>query len=143
MRSYQTQIEINAPIEKVWIGLTNFSSYPEWNPIVGKLSGEMKVGNKITTYIVPLGKTYYPKLVAYDINHQLIWLGALGARFLLAGKHYYKLEKISQTKTRLVHGETFTGLLSWFIKSGLLAKMEEAFIKHNNILKNRVEHGKE
>ena len=58
----------------------------------------------------------------------------------MAGEHYYRLEVLSPTRTRLLHGEQFTGLMSNFIGKDLLAKMENAFIEHNRILKQRVEH---
>jgi len=56
MKEYHTSILINAHLEVVWKELTNFKNYPDWNPIVGKLEGEMKVGSKISTFIVPLKK---------------------------------------------------------------------------------------
>lgn len=142
MRQYHTSVIINAPISIVWKNLNDFSSYPEWNPIVGKLEGEMKSGNTISTFIVPLGKTYFPKIRVYKTNEELIWEGTQGSRFLMAGKHYYRLEKITDTQTRLLHGEWFSGLLSWFIPKKLLTKMETAFIEHNRILKERIENEK-
>lgn len=41
MKQYHTKIIIDKPIQEVWRELTNFESYPNWNPLVGKLSGEM------------------------------------------------------------------------------------------------------
>lgn len=142
MKQYHTTIDIDASAEAVWNELTNFKAYPQWNPIVGSLKGDMKTGSTIATYIVPLGKTYYPTILNYEKNKELIWLGVQGAKFLMAGKHYYKLEKVDTTKTRLLHGEYFTGLFSLFISKPLLAKMERAFLDHNNLLKKRVENGK-
>src|SRR5208337_3854746 len=34
MKEIHTEIEINAPAEKVWKVLTDFAAYPEWNPFV-------------------------------------------------------------------------------------------------------------
>ena len=122
--------------------MTNFKDYPQWNPIVGKLEGEMKEGCKISTYIVPLGKTYNPILLSYQENKELIWRGTQGAKFLMAGKHYYQLKVISENQTKLLHGEYFTGLFSYFIRSSLLKKMKNAFEQHNVLLKQRIENGK-
>lgn len=139
MKEYHTSIEINAPVEKVWSVLTDFLFYPEWNPVVGKLEGLMQEGEKISTYIIPLAKTYFPVLLSYKINQELVWKGVQGANFLLAGKHYYKLEKLWDGSTRLFHGEYFSGLFSFFIQPELLNKMENAFILHNQLLKQRAE----
>ncbi|MFN8356663.1 MAG: SRPBCC domain-containing protein [Spirosomataceae bacterium] len=140
MKQYHTQIVINAPVEKVWQALTDFDSYPTWNPLVGSLSGEMKTGGTLTTYIVPLQKTYHPTLLVYQPYEELTWQGIQGAKFLMAGKHYYKLKKISKNQTQLSHGEWFTGLMAYLIPKALLQKMEAAFVNHNQLLKQRIEH---
>lgn len=142
MKQYHTSIEINASIETVWQSLTDFETYTEWNPIVGKLEGSMKEGTKISTFIVPLNKTYFPNLISYKTNKEMIWQGVQGTKFLLAGKHYYKLEKISNHQTRLLHGEYFSGLFSHSISNKTLLKMKKAFINHNQILKQRIENEK-
>lgn len=56
MKQYHTSITINASIEVVWKHLTDFTSYPSWNPLVGKLVGEMNEGSTISTFIIPLEK---------------------------------------------------------------------------------------
>ena len=141
MKEYHTAIIINSPATTVWEALTDFTAYPDWNPIVGKMEGEMKEGNRISTFIVPLNKTYYPIIMSYKVNKELVWLGAQGAKFLMAGKHYYRLEKISEIQTKLLHGEYFFGLFSYFIPASLLNKMKTAFEQHNIILKQRIENG--
>ena len=140
MKEYHTQIDIDAPAQTVWRHLADFATYPDWNPIVGKLDGELVVGRPIATYIVPLGKTYQPVVLSYEPMNELVWRGTQGAGWLMAGEHYYRLEVLSPTRTRLLHGEQFTGLLSNFIGKDLLTKMENAFLEHNRILKRRVEH---
>ena len=139
MKQYHTSIAINASIEVVWKYLTDFASYPVWNPLVGKLEGDIKEGGTISTFIIPLGKTYRPILLSYKPKEELVWQGMQGAKFLMAGKHYYRLEKISDTETKMLHGEWFTGIFSWFIPESLLQKMENTFIEHNEILKHRIE----
>ncbi len=142
MKQYHTSIVINCSKKELWNELTNFSEYSNWNPIVGKLDGEMKEGGEIATYIVPLGKTFHPKILRYKENQELVWQGVQAAKFLRAGKHYYHLESISESQTELLHGEYFTGLLSYFISSSLLSKMKTAFEQHNILLKQRIENEK-
>jgi len=139
MKQYHTAITINASVSKVWQELINFNAYSSWNPIVGKLEGEMIEGNKISTFIVPLNKTYFPTLLSFKKNQEIIWQGTQGAKFLMAGKHYYRLNEISANKTELLHGEYFTGLFSFFISASLLQKMKTAFEQHNYLLKQRIE----
>lgn len=142
MKQYHTSVIINASVKEVWEQLTDFSSYPEWNPLVGKLEGEMYEGGSIKTFIIPLNKTYRAELLAYKVHEELIWQGIQGSRLLMAGKHYYRLEKINDHQTQLLHGEWFSGLFSWFIPNKLLRKMENTFVEHNHILKQRTENEK-
>ncbi|MCG2462728.1 SRPBCC domain-containing protein [Flavobacteriaceae bacterium F89] len=139
MKAYHTNIKIRKPIDEVWRVLTDFKSYPNWNPLVGKLTGEVKEGGTIKTHIIPLGKAYYPKILSYKKEEEIIWQGAQGAKFLLSGKHYYKLQPLDNKNTELFHGEYFTGILSYFLPKSLLQKMENTFVEHNEALKKRLE----
>ena len=142
MKQYHTSINIDGTLNEVWRELTNFKSYPDWNPIVGKLEGEMKEGQKISTYIVPLKQTYHPVLLSYHKNRELLWQGTLGAKFLLAAKHYYRLKAVSATRTELQHGEYFTGLFSYFLPGTFVSKMRTAFEQHNILLKQNIENSR-
>ena len=41
-------IDIAAAPERVWAVLTDFASYPAWNPVFCEASGELAVGNQLT-----------------------------------------------------------------------------------------------
>ncbi|MDI1255587.1 MAG: SRPBCC domain-containing protein [Flavobacterium sp.] len=142
MKQYHTSITINAHLEEVWTALTDFKNYPEWNPIVGKLESEMKEGSKIATFIVPLRNTYFPVLLSYKENQELVWQGTKGSKFLVAAKHYYRLNAISENQTELLHGEYFSGILSNFLTKTFLSTMQAAFEQHNVLLKKRIEKNK-
>ena len=50
MKVIHTEIEINAPASRVWEILTDFGSFPQWNPFIRQVSGEPKdrcsIGNE-------------------------------------------------------------------------------------------------
>jgi hypothetical protein len=139
MKEYHTKIEIKQPQKVVWDFLMDFDRYPEWNPLVSKITGEMKEGTVIKAHIVPLGKDFLATIVSYKEGEELIWEGVQGAKFLLTGKHYYQLKAIDANTTELLHGEYFTGMLSSFLSKSLLAKMEDAFVLHNTAVKKMLE----
>ncbi|MDX2001432.1 MAG: SRPBCC domain-containing protein [Chitinophagales bacterium] len=142
MKQYHTSVIIEASAAQVWNELTNFSDYPVWNPIVGKLEGPMNEGSKISTFIVPLNNTFSPVLCSFKKDREMAWKGSLVSRFLLQAHHYYSLEEYKHGRTELKHGEYFTGLLSYLLPKTLMGSMHEAFKQHNILLKARVERRK-
>ena len=142
MIQYHTSVKINASVKEVWNELTNFKEYPSWNPIVGKLDGEMKEGNKISTFIVPLKNTFFPKLIRYKENKELLWIGTQVSKYIISAEHYYRLKVITETETELEHGEYFTGIFSYFLSKKLVARMHHSFEQHNILLKKRIENNK-
>ncbi len=76
MTEIKTEILMNAASEKVWSILTNFDNYPNWNPFIKSIKGEVKVGNIITVRIEPpksKGMTFRPKILKYEMNRELRW----------------------------------------------------------------------
>src|SRR5919206_3637792 len=53
MKELHSQIEIDAPAERVWHLLTDFASYPQWNPFIRSISGEPRVGERLEVRIEP------------------------------------------------------------------------------------------
>ena len=44
MYQIETEIEIAASPERIWSILMDFSAYPEWNPFIRSLSGDVTPG---------------------------------------------------------------------------------------------------
>ena len=44
MKELRTEIEIQASDKRVWQLLTDFASFPQWNPFIRQAKGEVKVG---------------------------------------------------------------------------------------------------
>ncbi len=140
MRTYHTEIIIAAPIHKVWESLLKVDDYPNWNPLVHRIEGDLSKDGKIRTTIIPLRQTFAAKITALIPPHQLVWEGHLISSFLLKGQHRYRLIEMENSQTKLEHGESFTGVLSYLIPAALLKRMETAFEEHNAALKQLVEH---
>jgi len=141
MTGYHTTIEIDAPIEKVWAELLNIADYPAWNPLVKDIRGELKEGNRVEVSIIPLKSKFKVMLTAFRPHQEMTWKGGVVASWLVCAEHYYKLE-VTGSKTKLLHGETFTGILSYLMPSFVKNRMRKIFEKHNWLLKQRIENGK-
>ena len=48
MNKIKTIIVIDKDISKVWNVLTDFESYPNWNPFVRSIEGEKSIGKKVS-----------------------------------------------------------------------------------------------
>ena len=139
MKEYHTEITIKDSIENVWNVLTDFEAYPEWNPLVEWLKGDFVTGGNIQVFIKPLNRAFKATLQKVEKNTEFTWIGVQIAPWIISGEHYYRLEKIDQDSTRLLHGEIFRGLISPLIGSSVLGKMEKTFHQHNQLLKRRIE----
>ena len=54
-RTIRSAIEIRAPIETVWRVLTDFDSYPEWNPHIRRVRGKPARARGSTIHTQPPG----------------------------------------------------------------------------------------
>ena len=60
MRELRSEIEIDAPPERVWAVVTDFAAYPEWNPFIRRISGELREGARLEVRIAPPGARVHP-----------------------------------------------------------------------------------
>ncbi|CAN5714677.1 hypothetical protein BH10BDE1_BH10BDE1_03630 [soil metagenome] len=137
----EVQIEIDAAPAKVWPVLMSFAEYPEWNPFIIEAKGQGAVGEQMEIQIKPPGNEavrFRNQILENKKNELLAWRGSFLVRGLFDGTHYFRLEKVSETKTRFTQGEIFEGLFVGMLK-GLLSNTEKGFRSMNAALKSRVE----
>ncbi len=137
MRKIDTEIIINASAEKVWQVLSNFEEHQNWNPFIKSIKCNGNVGDSLTVTLCPPGgnaMTFKPTLLKFDENKELRWKGKVGIKGIFDGEHYFIIEKISDSQTKFIHGEIFSGILVGFMK-GILDKSELGFALMNEALK--------
>ena len=73
-KSVHHEVSINAPAEKVWKTLMDMESYPDWNPTMKRLEGEVIEGNKVKyLFTQEEGKSYeVSSTVANIIENKLL-----------------------------------------------------------------------
>jgi hypothetical protein len=137
-----TEIEINAAAPKVWSVLTDFKNHPEWNPFIREIDGPLRPGATLTVRIAPPGRramTFRPKVLRADTDRELRWRGRVLVPGVFDGEHYFRIIPTAPDKTRLVHGERFSGLLLPLLRASLDGATWDGFVAMNEALKARAE----
>jgi hypothetical protein len=140
LKEIRTEIDINARPQRVWQVLTDFASYPDWNPFIRKIEGKAAEGEKLSINITtPSGanRNYSPKVTKVVAERELRWLGKMPG--LLSGEHIFLIEPAGDNSVHLVHREVFDGLLTSFFGSSLDDDVKKGFDEMNLALKKRAE----
>jgi hypothetical protein len=143
VKELRTEIEIEAPAERVWQVLTDFVAFPQWDPFIRKATGEAKAGARLEVYLQPSGArgmTFRPTVIRAEPNRELGWLGRLFLRGLFDGEHVFTIEPIGSGRVRFAQRELFSGLLVPLFARGLDADTRRGFEEMNQALKARAEH---
>lgn len=140
-KSISTEIIIKAPINKVWNELINFSKYPDWNPFIREIKGEIKIGNRIkVTFQIEDSKptVFTPIILIIETNKIFQWEGKLFLTAVFAGRHTFELINIEKNKTKLIQREDFKGILVPIFNFDTTIK---GFGLMNKAFKERIERG--
>jgi hypothetical protein len=141
LRELRTEIAIRAPAQRVWSVLTDFARYPEWNPFIRQISGDLREGSRLMVRIgVPGSRpmTFRPRVIAAEPPRELRWLGHLFVPRLFDGEHSFVIEALDGEHVRFVQSERFGGVLVPLLGS-LLTSTRTGFEAMNAALKQRVE----
>ena len=114
MREIKTEIEINAPIKKVWELLTKFEKWNEWNPTVNNASGSSVLGSKLSITMRGAdgkdGQKYEPLVTICNEPILFRWRAKMMAGFLFTNDRIFTLEE-TEKGTKLINTEAFSGLM--------------------------------
>ncbi|WP_369134812.1 alpha/beta hydrolase fold domain-containing protein [Modestobacter sp. I12A-02662] len=136
-----THVDIEATPERVWEVLTDLAAYPMWIPFIVRAEGAVAPGRRLTLTMQPVGgraTTVRPRLVEVAVHRELRWHGRLGLPGLMDAEHAFVLQP-QDGGTRLLHQETFRGLLVPFTAASLDRNTLPAFVAMNEALKRRAE----
>jgi hypothetical protein len=131
---------INAPPAAVWLILTDFSRYAEWNPFTPEVRCTGTVGDPVTLQ-ARLGEDAAPRSVALELTRwepekQLCW----GADdWYLRVNRCQSLEPLPDGRTRYTNSETFTGILAPLVVWTQRKKLMRGYRQAAEGLKRQVE----
>jgi hypothetical protein len=142
-REIATEIEIDAPPARVWGVLVDTPRYPQWNPFIVELQGELSAAQEIKfSFRIPPaprlpGRATVLKVVS---GVELRWAGRLLWPWLFRAEHYHLLVPVEGGRTRLEHGEIFSGLAAALAWPLLRVFAQPGYARFNQALRERVEH---
>lgn len=138
----KTEILIHSTPDKVWDVFIDFENYPNWNPFIKSVKGEVKLYNKIKVKIRQSDTKemgFKPKIKTLSVNKELSWLGHLWFPGLFDGEHKFELIDHKNGTTTFIQSETFKGLLVSLLKKQLENNTKKGFEEMNMKLKKMVE----
>ena len=137
-----TEARIPATPEQVWAVLADLASYADWNPFVVQAGGVLEPGERLRLRLQPPGRRatgFRPVVTELVPGSVLEWLGRLGGvPGLFDGRHRFELHPTADGGTRLVHAESFRGLLVRPARGALDGPTREGFLAFNDALARRV-----
>ena len=136
-KQIHTQIQIQSSPAQVWSVLTDFDSYPDWNPFVRSVKGTVALHNTIEVDLP--GMNFKPVITSFKQDQQFSWLGHLGFKGLFDGEHSFQLIDNQDGSTTFVHSENFKGILVRLFSKTLDGKTKAGFEEMNESLKIEVE----
>ena len=91
-----TEIDIQAPKQRVWKVITNVSDFHRWNPFMNQAIGEIRIGAPVNIHLQPPnanGMNIDVVITKIDPNNELRWLGRVdGIPGLFDGEHIFTIE---------------------------------------------------
>jgi len=144
MQEIKTEIEINAPVKKVWDLFIDFEKAPKWNPLIKAVTGKPKMDGRMFVLLKFKRLGFSPlwvKVNVFEPGQELTWTGNVPLPGVLVGRHSFRFESTENNRTRFLHSERFTGaaLLIPFVKKMIDGPIKSSYENMNLVLKARAE----
>lgn len=136
MKAFEASVTIHAPAEAVWAILTDAAAFPDWEPNVTHVEGNIAPGKKITVHS-KLSDRVFPVTVSEFVpNKRMVWSSGMPLG-LFKGARTFTLSSVS-TGVRFTTREEFSGLLLPLF-SGQIGDLQPSFDAFVAALKAKVE----
>lgn len=125
----RAEIEIDAPVERVWQILKDTDRYAAWNPFTPRVETTLRVGDPIHLHVRLVGRRliHRREFVTRNEPYTLGWEMKLGARFLLHGERLQVLTALDPHRTRYVTEDCFSGWLRSLVLALFGRPMQRGF----------------
>ncbi len=131
-------------MERVWEVLADTARYPEWNPFIVWLHGELAEGSAIRfKFRIPPAPRLPGRatVLVVEPGVELRWAGHFLSARLFRAEHYHRLLAIGGGRTHFIHGERFSGFAAKLAWPLLRHFAGPVYARFNEALKDRVAGG--
>ena len=127
------QIDVHAPVERVWAVLVDLPSWPKWQRGVESVSGSPLSPNSSFEWTTG-GTRIHSNVLMFEPSHRLSWTGKA---YTAKAVHVWTLTAIAPDQTRVAVDESMEGLLMTKLFSS--QQLREADTEWVNALKRQAE----
>jgi len=117
---FESSVEINAPVEKLWTLVDNLEEWPKWMPSIKKIErvskGPLTVGSQLSVIakVSRLTVKLLMTITEFVPERAVVMEGkALGTKLT----RFYTLEPVNG-KTKVTVGGEVSGLMAWLARRG-------------------------
>jgi hypothetical protein len=136
-----TTVVIEAPAFVVWNILTDFPTYPEWNPFILKISGELKINSRLAMEIKFANAKVVPSefvVMGAEVEREITWGGKNGGN-LFGVEHRLAIQPLARNRVTFLQTARFGGDIVSLVARNLHLLLEKQFEGMNAALKARAE----
>jgi hypothetical protein len=142
MKEISSEVGMLASTDEVWEVLADFERYPEWNPLIRRIDGELCEGEELEVEVeLPGGQrmVFHPTLLVVEPGRKLRWTGEMWWHGLVNGEHTFCIEPIGTGRVHLIQRDRFSGLLAPVLTPLVVRSTWEGLEAMNHALKERVD----
>ncbi|MEX0762160.1 MAG: SRPBCC domain-containing protein [Dehalococcoidia bacterium] len=129
MKEVRSEVEINAPSERVWHVLTDFGTFGEWNPVIPQISGNLAPGGELELHMNRPGMS--PKrgvrhVEAVEPQQEMRWRMGSAMPVMFNGREVLSIEPAGENSVKFIYTQRFAGLLLPFMGKAMSAAERSA-----------------
>lgn len=141
--SIRAEIEIDAPIAKVWSVLRDIPNYAAWNPFTPRIDTNLVLGTPVMLHVaMKKGKPLVVQketMSRYEEGRLMAWGDVLGTAALLQFERIQELTELGPSRTRYFTEDAFSGLLLPIVMGLYRSHIQRGFSETAEALKRHVE----
>lgn len=141
MEEIHTTTVINTPAFMVWNIIADFPKYPEWNPFILKINGELKINSKLEMEMkLANEKVVHGEFVVVDAEteREIAWGGKNGGN-LFGVEHRLAIQPLAHNRVTFLQTARFGGDIVSLVARNLHPLLTKQIESMNAALKQRAE----